>query len=151
MGMMELPASTVPALRGNGRGFFLFNQKEGLVSHLVSIKTQVRDAVAVQAACRRLNIPEPSRGTAQLYSGQATGLLLMLPEWRYPVVIDPEQGDVQFDNFEGAWGDSRHLDKFLQMYAVEKAKLEARRAGHSVTEEALHDGSIRLRIGQEAS
>jgi hypothetical protein len=32
------------------------------------------------------------------------------------------------------------------MYAVEKAKLEARRNGHSVHEQTLSDGSIKLSI-----
>jgi hypothetical protein len=121
------------------------------VSHLVSIRTQIRDPIAVQAACRRLGVAEPVHGTAQLYGGQATGLLLVLPEWRYPVVLDLANGEVQFDNFEGHWGDRVYLDQFLQMYAVEKAKLEARKAGHAVAEEALQDGSIRLRIGQGAA
>ena len=39
-----------------------------------------------------------------------------------------------------------HLDKFLQIYAVEKSRLEARRRGHQVTEQALADGSIKLTI-----
>jgi hypothetical protein len=38
----------------------------------------------------------------------------------------------------------------LQSYAVEKTRLEARKRGHSVTEQQLQDGSIRLQI-QEAS
>jgi hypothetical protein len=38
------------------------------------------------------------------------------------------------------------LDAFLQAYAVEKAKLEARRQGHVVTEQQLSDGSIKLSI-----
>ena len=32
------------------------------------------------------------------------------------------------------------------MYAVEKARIEARRQGHSVTEQPLADGSIKLTI-----
>jgi len=34
----------------------------------------------------------------------------------------------------------------LQAYAVEKSRLEAHRRGHSVTEQPLADGSIRLTI-----
>ena len=37
------------------------------------------------------------------------------------------------------------------MYAVEKCRIEARRKGHSVTEQALTDGSIRLVVGVEGS
>ncbi len=44
------------------------------------------------------------------------------------------------------WGDQAQLDRLLQMYAVEKAKLEANRRGHTVTEQALADGSIKLTI-----
>ncbi len=44
------------------------------------------------------------------------------------------------------WGNPAELQKFLQMYACEKAKIEARRQGHSVTEQSLSDGSIKLTI-----
>ena len=55
-------------------------------------------------------------------------------------------GQVRYDNFNGMWGDQAELDRFIQMYAVEKARLEARMRGHQVTEQALADGSIRLTI-----
>src|SRR5437763_1598727 len=44
-----------------------------------------------------------------------------------------------------------HLDRFLQMYAVEKAKLEARKKGFTVNEQALQDGSIKLQIIEGAA
>ena len=44
------------------------------------------------------------------------------------------------------WGDQRELDRFLQAYACERAKIEARRQGHTVTEQPLADGSIKLTI-----
>jgi hypothetical protein len=53
---------------------------------------------------------------------------------------------VQLDNFGGHWGKSQQLDRFLQAYAVEKAKIEARRRGHSVMEQPLANGSIKLTI-----
>ena len=42
------------------------------------------------------------------------------------------------------WGAQQELDRLIQNYAVEKTKLEARRRGHTVTEQALADGSIKL-------
>jgi len=90
------------------------------MSHIVAIQTKVHDHAAVSAACQRLNLPAPTQGTAQLFSGEATGLLVQLPGWQYPAVIDTLTGTVRYDNFEGHWGDQAHLDKFLQMYAVEK-------------------------------
>ena len=53
---------------------------------------------------------------------------------------------MKFDNYLGKWGEQRELDRLLQMYAVEKAKIEARRRGHAVTEQPLSDGSVKLTI-----
>jgi hypothetical protein len=117
-----------------------------IMSHIVSIKTKVTDPAALCAACRRLGLAEPVQGTARLFSAQAAGLLIKLPGWQYPVVADVGSGEVKFDNYSGAWGKQEELDKLLQAYAVEKAKAEARRVGHSVSEQALTDGSIKLTI-----
>jgi len=116
------------------------------LSHIVTIQTQVRDPVAVAAACQRLGLPQPIQGRFRLFSGEVAGLGVELPGWRYPVVCQTETGEVKFDNFEGRWGEQRQLDAFLQGYAVEKTKLEARRRGHSVIEQPLADGSIKLTV-----
>jgi hypothetical protein len=116
------------------------------MSHIVTIKTEVRDAAAVHAACRRLDLSEPVQGKARLFSGEVAGLVVNLPGWQYPVVCDLGSGQVRFDNFNGRWGDQKELDRFLQAYAVEKTKIEARKKGHSVAETPLSDGSIKLTI-----
>ena len=74
------------------------------------------------------------------------GLLVQLPQWQFPIVIDTASGNVKLDNFQGCWGDQRELEKFMQAYAVEKAKIEARRKGYSVSETALQDGSIKVQL-----
>ena len=43
------------------------------MSHIVSVSTKIRDSVAVTAACQRLGLPQPVQGTAELFSGEATG------------------------------------------------------------------------------
>ena len=116
------------------------------MSHIVTIKTEVRDAVAVRAACNRLSLAEPTQGKTKLFSGEVEGMAVKLPEWSYPVVCELTTGKLHYDNFKGRWGDQKHLDRFLQAYAVEKAKLEARNRGHSVTEQSLSDGSIKLTV-----
>jgi len=116
------------------------------LSHVVTIKTEVHDHSAVSAACRRLELPPPILGTAQLFSGEAAGLIVRLTDWTYPVVIDTTTGQVRYDNYNGAWGDQSHLHRFLQIYAVEKARIEARKKGHLITEQSLADGSIKLTI-----
>ena len=49
-------------------------------------------------------------------------------------------------NYSGAWGDPAQLGRFLQAYALEKASLGARAKGHSVSERALADGSVKLTV-----
>lgn len=116
------------------------------MSHVVRIQTEVRDAVAVQAACARLGLPQPAWGTFELFNAKATGLAVRLPGWRYPLVCRAESGELSYDNFNGAWGDLAQLHRFLQRYAVEKALIEARRQGHAAVEQPLADGSIKVTI-----
>jgi hypothetical protein len=116
------------------------------VSHIVEIRTEVRDPDAVAAACRRLGLPEAVQGTARLFEGEAAGLLVKLPGWLYPVVCDVATGAIRFDNYQQAWGKQVHLDRFLQAYAIERVSLEARKRGHHVVEQPLADGSIKLVI-----
>lgn len=116
------------------------------MSHTVTVQTKIYDAAAVAAACRRLKLPTPSQGTARLYSSEATGLIVTLPGWEYPLVIDTGSGNMRYDNFEGHWGNPKQLNEFLQMYAVEKAKLEATKQGYRCHEQSLQDGSIKLQI-----
>jgi hypothetical protein len=116
------------------------------MSHIVQIRTEVRDVNAVQAACQRLHLPPAKFGTFQLFSSTETGLGIELPQWRYPVVADTETGQLRYDNFGGRWGSQEFLDQFLQGYAVEITKLEARKNGYSVIEQPLEDGSIKLTV-----
>src|SRR5688572_14649645 len=88
------------------------------VSHIVTIWTELRDPQAVAAACRRLGQPEPAHGTATLFEGPATGLLIRLPGWAYPAVVDAATGEIRFDNDQEAWGRQEHLDRFMQLDAV---------------------------------
>ena len=86
-----------------------------------------------------------------MYSSTETGLGIELPHWKYPVVATSEEsgqltGQLRFDNYNGRWGSQESLDRFLQVYAVEKAKIEAQKKGHSVIEQRLDNGSIKLTV-----
>jgi hypothetical protein len=116
------------------------------MSHIVQIQTQVRDAEAIQAACRRLGLPAAVQGTARLFSDSVTGLAVQLPGWTYPVVCQLDTGQLKFDNYGGAWGNQKELDRFLQSYAIERARIEARKKGYTVTEQQLSDGSVKLTV-----
>ena len=116
------------------------------MSHIVKIQTQVRDEAAVQAACRRRQLAEPIAGRHQLYSREVEGLAVRLRDWSYPVVCQLQTGELQYDNFGGRWGQQQELDLFLQAYAVERTRIEARKRGHTLTEQSLSDGSIKLTV-----
>ena len=116
------------------------------MSHIVTVNSLIRDPSAIAAACQRLGLPAVVQGTAKLFSSEVTGLLVQLPDWHYPVVIDTHTGVIRYDNYNEEWGEKRHLDRFIQMYAVEMAKLEARKKGYTYSEELLRDGSIKLQI-----
>jgi hypothetical protein len=114
------------------------------MSHIVSIQTQIRDKVAVEAACSRLHWPQPVHDRFKLFSSTVAGLGVQAPRWNYPIVCDLATGQLHYDNFNGYWGDPKHLDQFKQAYAVEKTKIEARRQGRTVTETLLQDGAVEL-------
>jgi hypothetical protein len=119
------------------------------MSHVVEIKTEVRDPVAIRSACRRLKLAAPVFGVTKLFSRSETGWAVQLPRWRYPIVCDVASARIAYDNYQGRWGEQSELNRFLQGYAVEKATIEARRAGYSVTEKPLEDGSVKLTIHVE--
>ena len=120
------------------------------MSHIVTIQTKVHDPAAVAEACRRLQLAEPLQGTTRIFESEASGLIVQLPGWLFPAVIDTTSGQVQYDNYGGAWGRDEEMHRFLQAYAVEKTRLEARKKGYAVSEQQLQDGSIRLQLREGA-
>jgi len=62
------------------------------LSHVVTVKTQIRDASAVMAACQRTGLPAPVQGKTRLFSGEVEGLAVQLPDWQYPIVADLASG-----------------------------------------------------------
>ena len=72
--------------------------------------------------------------------------MVQLPGWQYPAVIDTLTGIIHYDNYGGAWGEQGRLHEFMQAYAVEKCRLEARKKGYSVSEQTLPNGNVKLQI-----
>jgi len=119
------------------------------MSHTVTVKTKIIDLAGIQAACHRLKLPQPTEGEVRLFDRLAHGIGIQLDGWRFPVCIE-SSGNLLYDNFGGFWGLPEKLDQFQQAYAVEKAKLEARKQGYTCQESVLADGSIRLNVLVEA-
>ena len=116
------------------------------MSHIVTIKTQVRDANAVRKTCVRLNLEQPVQGTFKLFNAEVSGHAVRLRDWKYPLVCQLDTGQLHYDNFGGRWGKTQWLDEFMQTYAIEKTKLEARKQGHTAAEKDLADGSVKITI-----
>jgi hypothetical protein len=93
-----------------------------------------------------LGLESPEQRTVKMYEGEVTGLAVKLKGWLYPFVIDTTTGTIKADNYNGTWGADAELDAFKQAYAVEKAKIEARKKGHQVVERVTDNGSIQLTI-----
>ena len=119
------------------------------MSHTVTIKTKITDLAAIQSACSRLKLPQPTQGEVRLFDRVASGIGVQLDGWRFPICVESD-GNLLFDNFQGMWGAQEMLDQFQQAYAVEKAKLEARKQGYQCSESVMADGSIRLQVLVEA-
>ena len=116
------------------------------MSHVVQIKTEIRDITAVRQACNRLQLEPPVHSTYELYNSTEMGWGVRLRDWKYPVVCKIETGEIAYDNYGGRWGAPLRLDEFVQRYAVEKSRIEARREGYTSSEQTLADGSIKLTI-----
>ena len=113
------------------------------MSHTLTIKTEIRDFAAVSSSCRRLKLAPPTQGEVRLFDRVATGIGVQLDGWRFPVCIEID-GNLLFDNFGGFWGNPERLGEFQQIYAIEKAKIEANKQGHACQESVQADGSIHL-------
>jgi len=117
------------------------------VSHIATIEAELRDIAAIRAAQRRLGwaVCIEKETVLMFDRNEVTGWAIRAPDWTYPIVATAD-GSLHYDNFGGRWGDPKHLDALKQAYAVEKAKLEARRRGHSVREKVQADGTVKLTI-----
>lgn len=116
------------------------------MSHVTTISLRVTDREALNRACRTLGLEEPTEGSVKFYDGTThEGLVVRLPDYVYPAVVDGD-GHIRVDHFEGRWGAPERLDELMQRYGCEKVRLEATRAGHSVVERRLDNGSVRMTV-----
>lgn len=116
------------------------------MSHTLKVKTKFTDLAIAEATARELHC-EIVRGNVKLFDGTTVnGIGVKLPGWRYPVAIDGKTGDASFDNYGGSWGKTCELDKFTQLYAVNKTTAEARRKGWMVSRTVQSNGTVKLNI-----
>jgi hypothetical protein len=113
------------------------------MSHIATVSVQFKDAAALRTACRTLDYRIGVHGTWDVFGVEVEGLPVYLPGWHYPVVITKDN-ELKYDNYNGNWGDVKHLNNLRQRYAVEAAKNKARQQGFSVAEKRLANGQVQL-------
>lgn len=125
------------------------------MSHTATVKTEFRNRAVVQRAAEALGLEcEVGEGLKyEMYDDSiATGdVILKLPGWNYPVVIDTKTGDAKYDNYNGAWGDIARLEEFMQEYTLQVAENEAQEfvlQGWNVSRQKQENGDIQLVIEQ---
>jgi hypothetical protein len=115
------------------------------MSQTVKLKVAMTSDEAIRRACVRMELPDPVKGSAELYDRKESGTIVQLSGWRYPIVISGT-GAVAFDNYNGNWGDIKDLDRLSQFYVVESARIEAESTGGVVTEIEAANGDINLQV-----
>ncbi len=121
------------------------------MSHVVTCKVEMKNRDALNAAIEHLGLENLGQSSHKLYSGVKDGVGLKLPDWNYPVVINPDTGEAFYDNYGGSWGKQSELDKLVQRYAIEVAEAQAIEQGYNVETVDQENGDVELIMTQLAS
>lgn len=115
------------------------------MSHVVTIKTQIKDVETLRATCSALGYTFVESQRIRLFDGtEHDGMHVKIPGWRYPVAVKAD-GTLLYDNYGGAWGGHDGLAALLKRYGVEAVKKQMRLAGRPLmSETALPNGEIKL-------
>ena len=145
------------------------------MSHIVTIQTELRDLAAIKAACKRMGWELLEGQHAFKWYGRYVGdyrafekqladqgiavkdygkcdHAIRVPGAEYEIGLVQKGGKIVplWDFYSpGGLGNIKQengMGGFLQAYATEKAKLEARRKGYTVTERTLPTGEIQLQV-----
>jgi hypothetical protein len=114
------------------------------MSHIAKVDIQFKDSNSLKEAAKRLGHKCEEVKNYRFYDGTvASGTVVYLPDWKYPVVIK-DDGEAVYDNYNGHWGKQKELDQLKQIYGVEVAKKQARIKGYSCREVVQPDGKIKV-------
>ena len=124
------------------------------MSHFTTVKTLIKDILALKAACAELGLEVLENAEARGYGSnrihgdhviKLTGpydvALNRLPDGSYAMNADLWNGHVEKEL-------GKDFGRLKQFYGVHKTTLEARRRGLTVRRQALGNGSIRLALGR---
>ena len=123
------------------------------MSHFATIQTQIKDIVALKAACNELGVSVLENNEARGYSVNSQhGDYVIRLKGPYDIAANKQQDGTY--GLTTDWWDGhvekevgKDFGKLIQLYGVYKATAEARRKGHVVQRRAMANGSIKLCIG----
>lgn len=121
------------------------------MSHFVSITTQIRDIAALREACKEIGILLLENAEARGIGTQQRGDYVIQLKGPCDIALHRNK-EGHFDLSADLW--EQHVEKevgknygrLLQLYAVHKASLEARRKGLMVHRVKIKGGAIKLMI-----
>lgn len=123
------------------------------MSHITKYELKITDTDMLKSVIEDLNATENFRceilGNCefQTYSKKTNGFQFKLAGWHYPVCVNGE-GNLEFDNYHGNWGDEALLDKVIQAYQKAVILKRARQQGWQVSMATADNGDVTLRLMQ---
>jgi hypothetical protein len=143
------------------------------MSHVVSIKTELTDLAAIKATCKELGLILKENQKTYRWYGTSVGdypipagfTAADLGKCEHAIQVPGSNYDIGLARAKGAkgltmlfdfWGTGQAIltavggqqaSKFIQLYGVNKATIEAKRKGYSVNRLTKADGTIKLTIG----
>ncbi len=93
-------------------------------SHTVKVKVDYTDPRTLESACKSLGWKWLGLKLHHLFDGDYQGHGFTPQGWEYPAVLDVS-GELQYDTFNGAWGDERQLERLKAEYAIATAEQAA--------------------------
>jgi hypothetical protein len=123
------------------------------MSHFTTIKTQIKDLAALEAAAGELGLTLAGPGDARGYYADKPhkGERVIVLKGPYDIAVN-RQADGTFGLTTDWWEGEvekevgENYGRLLQLYAVHKATAEARRKGHFVQRSEQRGGFIKLTI-----
>jgi hypothetical protein len=124
------------------------------MSHFVAIKTSVRDVQALKRACDELGLALLEKATARGFaSNTLKGDYVIRLKGPYDIAVNMDKESGSYGLTTDWWGGhvekevGKDYSRLLQLYAVHKTQIEARKKGLSCRRLSLADGSVKIMIG----
>jgi len=123
------------------------------MSHFTTIDTQIQDIGALRGACTEMDLILADNAEARGYGTAKTrGDYVIRLKGPYDIALNREHNGsygLTTDWYAGHVAKEVGADygRLLQLYAVHKTQIEAKKKGYTCRRQALADGSVKLILG----